>query len=159
MSPNVVVDWLAKNDAYAKAIVQMAGIRVGSCNAGVPIRIEALWDEGFKGPIVYSIPLAEGTLFWSGETTHTALFRKTLGLLTDTFKGLMLPTRVVVFDGEIDLTAKKLHFKSFTFGQTHVVPTSNLIVLSHTVDKIDKMQEILQKFVILSRKLKGIGMS
>jgi hypothetical protein len=158
VNPDIVVDWLAKNDQYAKSIVQLAGIRVGEVKDGVPIRVQALWDGvGFVPPLVFSIPLKEGTLTWSGDTVKTALFRKTLGLLSETFQSMTIPKRVIVFDGEINLETKRLHFKSFEFGTIFAVPANNVIVLNKTIDKIDVMQEILRKFVTLRRKLRGIG--
>jgi len=158
VTPDVVVDWLSKNDAYAKSIVQLAGIRVGEVKIGIPVRVEAFWTgTEFKAPLVFSIPLEEGTLTWSGLTTHTALFRKTLGLLTETFASMLIPERVVVFEAEINLENKKTYFKSFQFGKSHAVPSHDLIILNKTIGDFGAMQAILHKFVGIRKKLKGIG--
>lgn len=159
MRPEVVVDWLAKNDAYAKAIVNLAGIRVGPVSNGIPIRIEALWDyPEFRPPLVYAIPLDEGTMFWSSDTTKTGLFRKTLGLLTETFSSLNLPKKIVVFAGEIDPDAKRLHFRSFMFGDSHVVPAKTCVLLNKTVGEPAELADMMHRFIRLSKKLKGIGL-
>lgn len=158
MSPDVIVDWLSKNDQYSKAIVSLAGIRTTPVTAGLPIKIEALWERPeFRPPLVFSIPTKEADMIWSGDTTKTALFRKTLGLLKETFDGLMLPRRVVVFSGEINLESKQLHFKSFAFGDSHVVPTKTAVIFNQTVWDADTIQEVLHKLANLRRKLRGIG--
>ncbi len=158
MHPDFVVDSLAKNDQYAKAIVSLAGIRTTPVAAGLPIRIEALWDRpDFHAPLVFSIPTKEADMIWSGDTTKTALFRKTLGLLKETFDSLALPRRVIVFSGEINLESKCLHFKSFTFGTSHVVPTKTAVIFHQTVWDADAIRDVLRRLSDLRRKLRGIG--
>jgi len=151
------VKWLARNDQYAKAIVQLAGLYVGEVEDGVPVCVEATWDWlEFKGPVVYTISPPEGKITWTGDT-HTALFRKTLGLLTETFKEMMVPKQVVALSATVSMTSKKPHFISFTFGDAHAVPAEPTVILAHSVGTLVEIESEFKRLLAVQKKLKGIG--
>lgn len=158
------VDWLEQDKEYTKQVVRLSGIRVAlpqRPEGSIEYDVVALWDGDsyhvWNPPYAYSLPSTFGRLIWYGSPNR--LFTMSLGLLTDTFKEMGVPTRNIAFSGYIDPHDKKIYYQALSLKK----PTSMPADLSDRIwirQKLMKPETLLAGMKALQedrRRLKGWG--
>lgn len=158
MVPEAVVDALQDNGRYAKAIVQLAGLKTSTVDGQV-IEVAAQWDaQSFQPPIFLSIPNEAGRISWVHPDPAPRIYQRTLGMLEETFRQMNIPARMVVISVTLSRETKKPHFRAFMFRkEAFPVKDYDEIWLRRKAWKAEELETAVRELRKLKRKLKGVG--
>ncbi len=158
MVPDVILDWLQHNERYTKIIVHLAGLLTADV-PGFPVEVAVWWDgDKFIPPVHLSIVNNVGRIVWTHTEEAPKLYERSLEILEETFREMVIPARMIVMGVVLSNETKKVHFKFLKFFDKPF-PTlpQEKVILTRRTWPAEELEVAIQQLRKMKRKLRGLG--